>query len=351
MSSANPRSRKRFTVDALFADTRPRAAGTQDLADAKLIDVSRIHPDPAQPRRTFDPERLEELAASIRLEGILQPIAVRFDAENDRYVIVHGERRWRAARLAGLTSLPAIIRDVPVERRLVQQLMENVLRDDLNAVDRASALRALRSQLGDPPWEVVAEAVGIKRSRLFQLLGTGKLSPAAQEDIQAGRLSEKQSRALQGLPPVKQAALRELIVNEGLSAPAAMRLARAWRAEPDIETDGIDAARDSLAAVRAFVFAIDQAGVARQTTAMLEAIRQASAGSDRERKRLRELASTVDSGTFRQERFHQQVNALVKSLASLPLDDAPESDVIAILGELHAALGDLLRTARRNGDT
>jgi ParB family chromosome partitioning protein len=351
MSSANPRSRKRFTVDSLFDDTRPQAAGTRDLADAKVIDVTRIHPDPAQPRRTFDPERLEELAASIRLEGILQPIAVRFDAENDRYVIIHGERRWRAARLAGLTSLPAIVRDVPVERRLVQQLMENVLRDDLNAVDRAAALRALRSQLGDPAWEAVAEAVGIRRSRLFQLLGTGKLSPAAQEDIQAGRLSEKQSRALQGLPPVKQAALRELLVGENLSAPAAMRLARAWRNAPDVEADGIEAAREALAAVRAFVFATDQAGVKRQTTAMLEAIRHAATGSDRERKTLRELASTVDSGTFRQERFHQQVNALVKSLATLPPGGGPEEDVVAILDELHATLGDVLRSAEDKGKT
>ena len=119
--------------------------------------------------------------------------------ENDRYVILHGERRWRAAKQAGLTAIPALVRDVPVERRLAQQLTENVQREDLNAVDRAAALRALRSQLGDPPWETVADAVGIKRSRLFQLLGTGKLAPEAQEDIRSGRLSEKQSRALQGL--------------------------------------------------------------------------------------------------------------------------------------------------------
>src|SRR5690606_32780504 len=110
--------------------------------------------------------------ASIEREGVLQPIAVRYDAERDIYVVIHGERRWRAANLAGLKVIPAVVRDVPVERRLVQQLMENIVRDDLNAVDRAAALRALKSQLGDAPWEAVAEAVGIRRSRLFQLLGT-----------------------------------------------------------------------------------------------------------------------------------------------------------------------------------
>ena len=211
MTESNPRSRKRFTVDELFSDTRAQASGAKDLPGAKLIDLNRIHPDPAQPRRTFDPDKLEELASSIRAEGVLQPIVVRFDSEHDRYVIVHGERRWRAAKQAKLTSLPSIVKEVPVERRLVQQLMENVVRDDLNAIDRGAAIRALRSQMGDPTWDVVADAVGIKRSRLFQLLGTGKLSEAAREDIQAGRLSEKQSRALQGLTEALAATPRSRI--------------------------------------------------------------------------------------------------------------------------------------------
>lgn len=190
--------------------------GVSDLVTAKEIRLDRIEPDPHQPRRTFDQERLEELAASIAQEGVLQPIAVRYDEERDRYVILHGERRWRAAQMAGLTAIPAVVRDVPEERRLLQQLMENVVREDLNAVDRAAALRALKAQMGDASWERVAEAVGIKRSRLFQLLGTEKLPDAVQEDIRAGRLSEKQSRVLQGLAPAAQAALARLIVDEGL---------------------------------------------------------------------------------------------------------------------------------------
>ncbi|HET7092392.1 MAG TPA: ParB N-terminal domain-containing protein, partial [Thermomicrobiales bacterium] len=128
--------RKRFTVDALFADHRPQAVGVADLTDAKDIRLDRIEPDPDQPRRTFDEDKLAELSASIRREGILQPIAVRYDA--------------------GLVSIPAIVRDVPAERRLLQQLMENIVRDDLNAVDRAAALRALKAQLGDATWDTVA---------------------------------------------------------------------------------------------------------------------------------------------------------------------------------------------------
>src|SRR5918992_1266592 len=111
--------RRRFTVDALFADHRPQAVGVSDLSAAKEIRLDRIEADPDQPRRTFDEERLAELAASIGLEGVLQPIVVRYDAARDIYVVVHGERRLRAARLAGLAALPAIVREVPEERRLV----------------------------------------------------------------------------------------------------------------------------------------------------------------------------------------------------------------------------------------
>src|SRR5918997_1255983 len=205
------KSRRRFTVDALFTDHRPQAVGVEDLPTAKEIRLERIEADPEQPRRTFDPDRLEELTASIRREGVLQPIAVRYDADRDVYVVVHGERRLRAARQAGLSAIPAIVRD------------------DLNAVDRAAALRTLKTQLGDAPWEAVAEMVGIRRSRLFQLIGTEKLPDRVRDDIRGGRLSEKQSRALQGLPAAHQEALHDAIIRYDLSAEEAMRTARALK--------------------------------------------------------------------------------------------------------------------------
>ncbi len=349
MSEPERRSRKRFTVDALFSDTRPQAVGVRDLAEAKHIQLDRIHPDPSQPRRTFDPDRLEELAASIRVEGVLQPIVVRLDADNDRYVIVHGERRWRAAREAGHTELPAIVRDVPVERRLLQQLMENVIRDDLNAVDRASALRALRSQMGEPPWDAVADAVGIKRSRLFQLLGTGKLARNAQEDIREGRLSEKQSRALQGLSSARQEALRELIVEQNLPAPAAMRLARAFRNIDVSPPDDLVAARRTLLQVHGFVFATSDDQLQAQTRVLLGAIRSAARGSSKAKGQLKSLASTLDASSFTEERFSQELNAIAKSLASLaslasiPNSPTPRSAAVDTrLRDLRDALNALL---------
>ena len=275
MSETTTRSakRRRFTVDSLFTDTTPRATGVNDLPNAKEIQLNRISPDPAQPRQTFDDERLEELADSMRLEGVLQPIAVRYELDGDRYIIIHGERRWRAARIAGLQAIPAIVRDVPEERRLIQQLMENVVREDLNAIDRAAALRALKSQMNDAPWEQVAEAVGIRRSRLFQLLGTEKLPESVQQELRAGRLSEKQTRVLQGLPECAQEVLAKLILADNLPQASAQRLARAVRADPSF----VD---------------LDESEIERRFTGMREAI-DASTQRSKQRSRSADHASAM----------------------------------------------------------
>lgn len=341
------RGRRRFTVDSLFTDTRPQAAGVRDLTGAKLIELGRIVADAAQPRRTFDPDRLDELAASIRAEGVLQPIVVRFDGDRDRYVIVHGERRFRASRLAGLTEIPAVVREIPRDRLLVQQLMENVVRDDLNAVDRAAALRALRGQLGDPPWEEVAEAVGIRRSRLFQLLGTGKLSAGAQTDIQAGRISEKQSRALQGLAGVRQEALRDLIVRENLPAAAAQRLARAFKDVPITPEGDPAAAATALDALRAIVEPAGRASLDRQSLFLLRAISGDKAkASDGEAPRLGILANLTSlTGATRttDDRFSKDLNAMARSLAGLAARNTTASpEATASLRALRDAIDALI---------
>lgn len=274
---ANERNaRRRFRVDDLFTDTSPRATGVTDLVEAKSIQLSRIEPDPAQPRRAFDEAALEELAASIRSEGLLQPIAVRYDEARDVYIIVHGERRWRAARLAGLRELSAIVRDVPLERRLLQQLMENIVREDLNALDRAAALRALKVQLDDAPWEQVAAAVGIRRSRLFQLLGTEKLSPALQQALRESLVSEKQTRGVQGLPEAVQEELGAALLASELEPGALVQAGRALRGA------------ESPAQVRAFLVSFEQQpapgrdtdlrAVHRRTRGLIEALQPLQGG-------------------------------------------------------------------------
>ncbi len=339
-SVAASRSRKRFTVESLFADTRPQAVGVSDLPNAKEIQLDRIVPDPDQPRRTFDEEKLQELAASIATEGVLQPIVVRYDLDGDIYIIVHGERRWRASRLAERATIPAIVREVPPERRLIHQLMENIVRDDLNAVDRAAALRTLRAQLGDPPWEQVAEAVGIRRSRLFQLLGTEKLPATAREDIRAGRLSEKQSRALQGLSPARQEALRERIVADQLSVTQATALARQLKATPATESEDPAAARAELAAL----IAAGREGESPPPTTitLLQAIRNAVGGSPAARQQLRRMTRAGTAQQFNAQQLHDDIARMAQTLARGSRADLSEPAVQQELAALRDTLDALL---------
>ena len=269
---------------------------------------------PNQPRQTFDEAKLVELTNSIQIEGVLQPIVVRYETSRDIYVIVHGERRWRASRAAGLATIPAIVRDVPENRRLIQQLMENIVRDDLNAVDRAAALRVLKIQLGDAPWEQVAEAVGIRRSRLFQLLGTEKLPEHIQADIRSGRISEKQSRALQGLPGGHQQALRDVIIADDLPADEAMRLARELKVNNIADDAG--AAADALARFRAprrFVNTRED-----ELGELLAAVADAASGGSAERATLKRLADERQLAPFDEDRLVSETLALARSLARTP---------------------------------
>lgn len=333
--ASSGKTRRRFTVDALFSDSRPQAVGVSDLENAKEIRLDRIVPDPAQPRRTFDEERLVELADSIRKEGLLQPIAVRYDGERDVYVVIHGERRFRAHQLLGLPAIAAIVRDVPEERRLVQQLMENIVRDDLNAVDRAVALRALKTHLGDPPWETVADAVGIRRSRLFQLLGTEKLPGAARDDIRGGRMNEKQSRALQGLPSAHQEALRKAIVADDIPAAEAMRLARALKREPaDADAAHLDRA---IARLRG------SAGESAPAVDLLQRIAAAASGPTPDAGLLRQLADEAGAPEWDAARLEAQALALARTLARMPAAELRDgSGGRRLLAALDAALDSLL---------
>ena len=334
--------KRRFTVDALFTDHRPQAVGVEDMPTAKEIRLDRIEADPDQPRRTFDPERLAELTASIQREGILQPIAVSYHAERDIYIVIHGERRFRAAQAAGLTTIPAIVRDVPVERRLLQQLMENIVRDDLNAVDRAAALRTLKQQLNDAPWDDVAEMVGIRRSRLFQLLGTEKLPASVQEDIRSGRLSEKQSRALQGLPTVQQEVLRDAMLERDLSAEQAMGVARALK-QADIPHDAAETARFIAAACTDNAPPPPPVDPLSQIAELLGAIEAVAAGERGAQQVLASAASSARARPFDGDRLRSEVLVLARTLARTPASElVPGGTAYMPLTMLRAALNALL---------
>lgn len=231
---------KRFSVVTdLLRDTSQRGEGVEDMMNAKQIRRERIVPDPNQPRKDFSPEGLEELAESLRTSGVLQPIAVWYDEPADRYVIIYGERRWRAAALAGLETLPAIVRDKPsADRLLIEQLMENLQREDLNAMDRAAALDQLKEAMGGVSWERVAEAVGLKRTRLFQLrdlLDVEKTPEPEQRAIRQGDLTEKHIRVLRRVSGPIREGLRRVIIEDKMSAKEADLAADALVRNPSMD--------------------------------------------------------------------------------------------------------------------
>jgi len=176
-------------LKALIPDTPRARAGLTE------IPVDRLRSNPAQPRCRFDLEALEGLASSIREHGMLQPILVTEDGE-DRYVVIAGERRWRAARLAGLSSVPAVIREhVQAASQLELALVENLQRRDLTPLEEARAFESLRVNLGLSQEEIGAR-VGISRSAIANSLRLLHLAPHVQEAVEEGRLSAGQARAL-----------------------------------------------------------------------------------------------------------------------------------------------------------
>jgi ParB family chromosome partitioning protein len=201
----------------------PDAAGDIAPRDKAFeLDLDRLTPNPQQPRSVFDEAKLEELAQSIRSSGMIQPIIARRartqGAGNaDRFEIIAGERRWRAAQRAGLLKVPVVVRDVPDERLLEVALIENIQRDDLNPIEEASAYRRLIDEL-KLTQDAVAAAVGKDRSSITNTLRLLRLPDEVRNLVSDGSLSMGHARALLGLD--SSAAQRQLareIVAKGLS--------------------------------------------------------------------------------------------------------------------------------------
>jgi ParB family chromosome partitioning protein len=179
------------------------------------IELSQVRPSPRQPRRNFDDESIAQLAESIRSDGIVQPIVVR-DA-GDGYEIVAGERRWRAAKLAALRTIPAIVRQVDERESLVLALAENVAREDLNAVEEARAYAALADELGLSQTDI-AKRVGKSRPAVANTVRLLDLPDAVLDLIASGQLSEGHGRAiLQVEGQDERVALARLAAKKGLS--------------------------------------------------------------------------------------------------------------------------------------
>lgn len=196
--------------------------GTQTT---EQIPLEAVRPNPHQPRKTFEPQALAELADSIRRHGVLQAIVVRPSAGG--YEIVSGERRWRACQAAGLRTIPASVRpEITDDQMLELALVENLQRQDLDAIERASGYRQLMETLGLTQ-EQVSEKVGLKRSTVANHLRLLDLPPAAQDAVRVGLISMGHARALLGVADAKQQLrLLERIGREDLSVRSVERLVR-----------------------------------------------------------------------------------------------------------------------------
>lgn len=196
-------------LDALLGgDETPRDS-------LRTLPVSRIRPGRYQPRTRMDQQALAELAASIRSQGLMQPLLVR-PLDRDRYELIAGERRWRAAQMAGLEEVPALVREVPDEAALAMALIENIQREDLNPMEESAGLQRLVDEF-KMTHEQAADAVGRSRSATTNLLRLLKLAKPVQKMLMDGVLEMGHARALLALDPARQIETGNHVVAKGLS--------------------------------------------------------------------------------------------------------------------------------------
>lgn len=241
---------------ALLGDGEAASAAT---TGGILIDLplDRIEPNPDQPRAAIEPAALESLAASLRASGVLQPVVVAPARADGVHQLIAGERRWRAARLAGLERVPAIVREVDARERLEFALVENLVREDLTPIDVAQACACLIEDFSQSHG-ALAERLGRSRPAISNLVRLLELPEPVQEMISSGTLTEGHGRAiLMADGPARRQRLAERVVAEGLSVRATEAAARRETGEPRPPTRPAPPTPLGDAALEAFGAAFD----------------------------------------------------------------------------------------------
>ncbi len=214
-------------LNALFPDIGSVMEEEGKTGTAALLDIKAIHPNPYQPRKIFDPEKIEELAASLRSSGIIQPLVVR--KGSDGYELIAGERRWRAAIKAGLKEVPVIIKNVSDDQVLILSLIENLQRENLNPVEEAEAYYRLIEDF-KLLQETVGEVVGKNRSTITNALRLLKLPEEIKKDLSLGKISSGHARAILVLDNnAKRLTLHREIIKRELSVRQTEELVKHWR--------------------------------------------------------------------------------------------------------------------------
>lgn len=210
-------------MDAIFGTEKIEVKATP-MSRMAEIEVSKIYPNPAQPRTRFDDEALAELADSIRQLGVIQPVTVRKD-DGGRYMIISGERRWRASQIVGLETLPAYIREADDESLHAMALVENIQRQDLNAIEIALGMQRLIDECGLTQ-EQMADRVGKKRSTVSNYMRLLNLPGEVQLALKEGLITMGHAKAIAGVAPENQVKALRRCIKKALSVRQAEELAR-----------------------------------------------------------------------------------------------------------------------------
>lgn len=218
-----------------------------DAQTVTTLPIAEVESNSAQPRKYFDDAALAELAESIRLHGIIQPLTVR-KLSSGYYQIIAGERRWRAARLAGLKEVPVVVMEADDRKAAELAMIENLQREDLNPMEEAAGYQALMEQ-HHMTQEEAAQRVGKSRSAVANSLRLLNLAPAVRKLVEEDKLSAGHARALLPLPPALQEKAAEAVVSGGLSVRQAEALAKRLAAEqkekPAAQSAGVDYAAEA----------------------------------------------------------------------------------------------------------
>ena len=219
-------------MDAIFGTDKVSVKATP-MSHMAQIAISEITPNPTQPRTQFDEEALQELASSIRELGIIQPITVKRDGE--RYIIISGERRWRASQIAGLESMPAYIREADDENLHAMALVENIQRQDLNSIEIALGMQRLIEECGLTQ-EAMADKVGKKRSTVSNYMRLLTLPAEVQLALKEGLITMGHAKAIAGIDAERQVWALKRCIKKALSVRQAEELARKLAENKSVET-------------------------------------------------------------------------------------------------------------------
>ena len=213
-------------LDALLGESADsNRASSLESSSLTMLSIDLIERGSFQPRRDFDQDALQSLADSIKSQGLVQPILVRSVANKNSYEIVAGERRWRAAQIAGLHDIPVIIKDVSDNEAMCLALIENIQREDLNPLEEAGALERLINEF-EMTHDAVADAVGRSRPAVSNLLRLLELDDSVKKMLETGKLDMGHARALLSLSPDKQLESAAKIVKQGLSVRSTENLVK-----------------------------------------------------------------------------------------------------------------------------